>query len=354
MLQTSNKTLLTQFAHGAGCGCKIAPQVLKEILQSETQKPNYKDLLVGNASNDDAAVYDLGDGKALIASTDFFMPIVDDAYDFGRVAAANAISDIYAMGGTPTLALAILGWPINKLAPALAKKVIEGAKEICNKANIPLAGGHSIDTLEPMFGLSVNGLIDIAHLKRNNTAQEGDLLFLTKAIGVGILSTALKRNALKEEDNTTLMQQLTQLNAIGEKLGKIIGVTAMTDVTGFGLLGHLIEMAEGSGLTAVINYASIAKVKNLNNYIQQNMIPDATFRNWNAYSANVSFADGVNVTEAFSLLPDPQTNGGLLISVNKNSVAEVTALFIENGLIDFVQPIGSMVKKEEKTIRVEN
>lgn len=354
MLETSNKILLTQFAHGAGCGCKIAPQVLKEILQSETQQPNYKSLLVGNASNDDAAVYDLGNGKALIASTDFFMPIVDDAYDFGRIAAANAISDIYAMGGTPTLALAILGWPINKLDPALAKQVMEGAKEICGKANIPLAGGHSIDTLEPMFGLSVNGLIDIVHLKRNNTAQEGDLLFLTKAIGVGVLSTALKRNALIEEDYTTLIQQLTQLNAIGEKLGKIIGVTAMTDVTGFGLLGHLIEVAQGSGLTAVINYASIAKVKNLNNYLQQNMIPDATFRNWNAYSANVSFADGVNVTEAFSLLPDPQTNGGLLISVNKNSVAEVTALFKENGLIDFVQPIGSLVKKEEKTIRVEN
>jgi selenide, water dikinase len=354
MYETMNKIQLTQYAHGAGCGCKIAPQVLKEILQSEAVQPDYKNLLVGNTSNDDAAVYDLGNGKALIASTDFFMPIVDDAYDFGRVASANAISDIYAMGGTPTLALAILGWPINKLAPALAKQVIEGAKEICSKANIPLAGGHSIDTLEPMFGLSVNGLIDIAHLKRNNTAKEGDVLFLTKAIGVGILSTALKRNALKEEDNTTLMQQLTQLNSIGEKLGRIIGVTAMTDVTGFGLLGHLIEMAEGSGLTAIINYASIAKVKNFNNYLQQNMISDATFRNWNAYSANVNFADAVNVTEAFSLLPDPQTNGGLLISVNKNSVQEVTALFRENGLTDFAQPIGNMVKKDGKTIRVEN
>jgi selenide, water dikinase len=354
MSETNNNILLTQFAHGAGCGCKIAPQVLKEILQSDIEPPNFKNLLVGNANNDDAAVYDLGNGKALIASTDFFMPIVDDAYDFGRVAAANAISDIYAMGGIPTLALAILGWPINKLAPALAKQVIEGAKEICGKANIPLAGGHSIDTLEPMFGLSVNGLIDVAHLKRNNTAKEGDVLFLTKAIGVGILSTALKRNALKAEDNITLMQQLTHLNSIGEKLGRIIGVTAMTDVTGFGLLGHLIEMAEGSGLTGVINYANITKVKNLDNYLKQNMIPDATFRNWNAYSANVNFANGVNVTEAFSLLPDPQTNGGLLISVNKNSVAEVTALFKENGLIDFSQPIGRMVKKEEKTIRVEN
>jgi selenide,water dikinase len=309
--------------------------------------------LVGNSSNDDAAVYDLGNGTALISTTDFFMPIVDDAFDFGRIAAANAISDVYAMGGKPILALAILGWPIQKLPTSLAQKVIEGARTVCAEAGIALAGGHSIDTLEPMFGLSVNGLVEIKHLKKNNTAQEGDLLFLTKAIGVGVLSTAQKRGLLKEEDKTTLIKQLTQLNSFGEKLGAVAGVTAVTDVTGFGLLGHLIEMAKGSSLSAVINYSNIIKIEGISFYLNQSTIPDATFRNWNAYSTLTEIGAEVNVMEAFNLLPDPQTNGGLLFSVKPDSVNEIIALLKENGLEKFITPIGKMVKKEEKVIRVE-
>ncbi|MBA3682046.1 MAG: selenide, water dikinase SelD [Bacteroidetes bacterium] len=351
MSTTNDVIALTQYAHGAGCGCKIAPQVLKEILQSSFVQPS-KNILVGNSSNDDAAVYDLGNGTALISTTDFFMPIVDDAFDFGRIAAANAISDVYAMGGKPIMALAILGWPIQKLPTALAQKVIEGARTVCAEAGIALAGGHSIDTLEPMFGLSVNGLIEVKDLKKNDTAQENDLLFLTKPIGVGVLSTAQKRGLLQEADKATLIKQLTQLNSIGEKLGKLPGVTAMTDVTGFGLLGHLIEMAQGSNLSAIINYSAIPKINNIDIYLKQNTIPDATFRNWNAYSALTEIASDINVMEAFNLLPDPQTNGGLLFSVSENEIESVISLLKENGLADFIAPIGKMIKKEEKVIKV--
>lgn len=354
MSELENKIALTQYAHGAGCGCKIAPQVLQEILSGSVTQSTNENLLVGNSSNDDAAVYNLGNGKALISTTDFFMPIVDDAFDFGRIAAANAISDVYAMGGTPNLALAILGWPVNKLPTELAKKVIDGARTICNEAGIPLAGGHSIDTLEPTFGLSINGIIQIEDLKKNNTAQEGDFLFLTKPLGTGILSTAQKRNLLKKEHHDILIQQLIKLNSIGEKLGKIKGVTAMTDVTGFGLLGHLIEMAEGSGFTALLHYSKIPKIEALSEYMAQGISPDATFRNWNAYQKKVDFAEGVNVAEAFSVLPDPQTNGGLLFAVNKNALNEIKELLAENGLQNFTQAIGQMVKKGEKVIRVEN
>ncbi|MDO9000687.1 MAG: selenide, water dikinase SelD [Bacteroidota bacterium] len=352
MSTTDNTIALTQYAHGAGCGCKIAPQVLKEILQSSISQPS-KNLLVGNSSNDDAAVYDLGNGSALISTTDFFMPIVDDAFDFGRIAAANAISDVYAMGGKPIMALAILGWPIQKLSTALAQKVIEGARTVCAEAGIALAGGHSIDSLEPMFGLSVNGLVEIKNLKKNNTAQEGDFIFLTKAIGVGVLSTAQKRGLLKEEDRLTLIKQLTQLNNFGEKLGALKGVTALTDVTGFGLLGHLIEMAQGSNLSAIINYSCVPKIDCLASYLSQNTIPDATFRNWNAYSSVTEISADVNVMEAFNLLPDPQTNGGLLFTVSPESLDEIKNLLKENGLEKFIIPIGEMIKKEEKVIRVE-
>ena len=353
MSTTDNTFALTQFAHGAGCGCKIAPQILKEILQSSTVQPS-KNILVGNNSNDDAAVYDLENGTALISTTDFFMPIVDDAFDFGRIAAANAISDVYAMGGKPILALAILGWPIQKLPATLAQKVIAGAKTICAEAGISLAGGHTIDALEPMFGLSVNGLIETTNLKKNNTAQENDFLFLTKPIGVGVLSTAQKRGVLKQEDKDTLIFQLTQLNKLGEKLGKIKGVSAMTDVTGFGLLGHLIEMSQGSNLTALINYSCVPKIENIAYYLSQNTIPDATFRNWNAYSNLTEISPEVNVMEAFNLLPDPQTNGGLLFSVNKNYLEEIKLLLIEHNLEQFTTPIGKMISKTDKAVKIEN
>ncbi|HEV2832994.1 MAG TPA: selenide, water dikinase SelD, partial [Hanamia sp.] len=269
---------LTEYSRGAGCGCKISPQVLEEILHSEIAFPN-NNLLVGNNSNDDAAVYDLGNGTALISTTDFFMPIVDDAFDFGRVAAANAISDVYAMGGKPVLAVAVLGWPIEKLSSSLAKKVIEGARTICAEANIPLAGGHSIDSAEPFFGLAVNGIVPVSNLKRNNTAKEGDLLFLTKPIGVGILSTAQKRKLLKEEHLKVLIDQLTTLNKVGEELGKIKGVSSMTDVTGFGLAGHLIEMAEGSGLSTELYYSRLCIAEGVLQYLSERIVPDATNRN---------------------------------------------------------------------------
>ncbi|MDI1354999.1 MAG: selenide, water dikinase SelD [bacterium] len=348
------KVLLTEYSHGGGCGCKIAPQVLTEILKSDTMQMVDKNLLVGNSTNDDAAVYDLGDGRALISTTDFFMPIVDDAFDFGRVASANAISDVYAMGGTPTLALAILGWPVNTLSPDIAKLVIEGARSVCLQAGIPLAGGHSIDTKEPMFGLAVSGLIDIKHLKKNCTAKEGDLIFMTKALGTGIMATAQKRKLLLPEDQITLTKQLTTLNAIGEKLGKIEGVTAMTDITGFGLLGHLSEMAVGSGLSASIEYSQVPKMAGLLNYVKQGISPDASTRNWNAYSKLVHFEEGVDVAEAFKILPDPQTNGGILFSVRPEALPQIQSLLRDNGLEKFANPIGRMLKQEQKIIRVGN
>ncbi|MEO8171654.1 MAG: selenide, water dikinase SelD [Sediminibacterium sp.] len=343
---------LTQFSHGAGCGCKIAPAVLDRILQSNAPLSAYKQLLVGNSSKDDAAVYDLENGTALISTTDFFTPIVDDAFSFGKIASANAISDVYAMGGKPILAIAILGWPVDKLSTELAQQVLEGARQICAEAGIPLAGGHSIDTPEPIFGLAVNGLIDIKNLKQNNTAREGDVLFLTKPLGVGILSTAQKRDLLKEEHLDLLLTQLSRLNKTGEALGKIQGVHAMTDVTGFGLLGHLIEMAEGSGLSAELNYTNIPILSAAKEYLPQRIVPDATYRNWNGYSSKVGFAPGVNVMEAFTILPDPQTNGGLLIAVDPGAVSEVQELFKNSGLNDFIEPIGTMVAKSEKIVTV--
>lgn len=350
-LENNEKIKLTQYSRGAGCGCKISPQVLEQILHSQFTFPDQK-LLVGNSSNDDAAVYDLGDGNALISTTDFFMPIVDDAFDFGQIASANAISDIYAMGGKPILAIALLGWPVEKLPASLAKEVMEGARKICAKAGIALAGGHSIDSVEPFFGLSVNGIVPIQNLKKNNTADQGDFIFLTKLLGVGILSTAQKRNVLKEEDLKVLIDQLTTLNSIGEELGKIKGVSAMTDVTGFGLAGHLIEMSEGSGLSAQINYSRLCIPENVKEYLSQRIVPDATYRNWNSYSNKIRFGKDLNVMEAFSILPDPQTNGGLLIAVNPSALNEVQEILKQNGLQIFSEPIGNFIAKNEKIIHV--
>jgi len=346
------KIKLTQFSRGAGCGCKIAPQVLDEILKTNIFIPADSKLLVGNSSKDDAAVYDLGNGMALISTTDFFMPIVDDAFDFGRIASANAISDVYAMGGKPILAVAILGWPVEKLPAELAQKVLDGSRKICEEAGIPLAGGHSIDSAEPIFGLAVSGLVDIKNLKKNNTAKAGDLLFITKPLGVGVLSTAQKRGLIKEEHVSVMINQMVQLNKIGEALGRIEGVTAMTDITGFGLLGHLIEMAEGSNCSAEINYAALPVADGVREYLTQRIVPDATYRNWNSYSTKTAFEKGVNVMEAFNLLPDPQTNGGLLIAVDERSVDAVKKLLQENGLENFVEPIGKMQPLTDKIVFV--
>jgi selenide,water dikinase len=348
----SETVRLTQFSHGGGCGCKIAPSVLSSILQSSIQAPEYQNLLVGNASNDDAAAYDLGNGTALISTTDFFMPIVDDAFAFGKIASANSISDVYAMGGKPIMAIAILGWPIEKIPASVAQQVLEGARSICLEAGIPLAGGHSIDSPEPIFGLAVTGLVDIANLKRNNTAQENDLLFITKPLGVGIMATAQKREKLSAEHLQLLMKQLSTLNKAGEALGKIAGVHAMTDVTGFGLIGHLTEMAEGSGLSAEIKYADLPILEAALEYQKQKIGPGATARNWKSYSDKISLAPEIDETEALQLLPDPQTNGGLLIAVAPDSVHEVIAVFESFGLAAYAKPIGQMKKQSDKIVRV--
>ena len=343
---------LTAYSRGAGCGCKIAPQVLREILSSGSAPSKFPGLLVGNESNDDAAVYDLGDGKGLVATTDFFMPVVDDAYDFGRVAAANALSDVYAMGGSPVLALAILGWPIDKLPAALAARVIEGARAVCGEAGIPVAGGHTIDSAEPIFGLAVNGLVELTRLKKNVGAREGDLIFLTKPLGSGVLSTAQKRGLLAEVDRLAWMEQLCTLNSVGAKIASIGRVTAMTDVTGFGLLGHLIEMAAGSGVTAELSYGSVHKMKGLASYLAQNVVPDATYRNWNAYQKQVRFEGDVPMPEAFQLLPDPQTNGGLLIAVAAGAEAELAAMLRAGGLGAFAVPVGRFAARSDVDVVV--
>lgn len=348
---TNENIKLTQFSRAAGCGCKIPPQVLQEMLKNSNNFIN-DTLLVGNDTKDDAAVYNLGDGNALIATTDFFTPIVDDAFDFGRIASANAISDVYAMGGKPVLAIAIVGWPVEKIPIQLAQEVLAGSRAICKEAGIPLAGGHSIDSAEPIFGLAVNGLISIQHLKKNNTAREGDQLFLTKPLGTGILSTAQKKGLLKEGDLQVMIDTMVQLNTIGEALGKINGVTAMTDVTGFGLLGHLMEMAEGSGLSVEINYAALPVIQHVKEYIALRAIPDATYRNWNNYSTKTGFEKGVNVMEAFNLLPDPQTNGGLLFAVNEAAVGNIKELLLKNKMKEHIKPIGRFISAKEKTIIV--
>jgi selenide,water dikinase len=339
---------LTQYSHGAGCGCKIAPHVLEEILKSTIIAPQNDKLIVGNNTKDDAAVYDIGNGQGLISTTDFFMPIVDDAFDFGKIAAANAISDVYAMGGKPLMAVAILGWAINKLPIELAQKVIEGGRTICAEAGIPLAGGHSIDSPEPIFGLAVTGIIDLKNLKRNDTAKDGDLIYLTKKIGVGILTTAEKKGLLKEEHIGVAAKQMMQLNKLGEMVAQLKGVTAMTDVTGFGLLGHLIEMAEGANLTAEIDYSKVPLINDLSFYISQMCVPDNSFRNWSGYDPKVSGITG----DSLLTLCDPQTNGGLLITVNPNSRNEFEQLLINEGLKDFINPIGVMKRKTEKVVEI--
>ncbi len=339
---------LTKYSHGAGCGCKIAPAVLENILKSTIPSLPNKNLLVGNSTKDDAAVYDLGNGKAIISTVDFFMPIVDDAFDFGRIASANAISDVYAMGGKPILATAILGWPIDKLPVELAQKVLDGARTICNEAGIPLAGGHSIDTLEPMFGLSVNGLVDIKNLKQNSTAKNGDLIYITKKIGVGILATALKREVIKEEHKEVLTKQLIQINKVGESFGELPYITAMTDITGFGLLGHLIEMAEGAGLSAELNYAEVPVIEGVQDYISKMIVPDNAYRNWNSFEKKVS---GIGAASFFTLC-DPQTNGGLMITILEEHQQEFERFLSEHKLDQFAKPIGKMVTKTETIVSI--
>ena len=342
---------LTKYSHGAGCGCKISPKVLDEILKSNFTSPDNKNLLVGNHSKDDAAVYDLNNGTALISTTDFFMPIVDDPYEFGRIASANAISDVYAMGGKPIVAIAILGWPVNILSADVANKVIEGSRSICTEAGISLAGGHSIDSPEPIFGLSVNGLVEVKNLKQNNTAKAGNILFLTKPLGVGILTTAEKKGILSAQHYGLAAKQMMQLNKIGEAIGHLSAVTAMTDVTGFGLLGHLTEMAEGSGLSAEIYFDKIPIITTmLRDYINKNAVPGGTGRNWDSYGHKILEISDYQK----AILADPQTSGGLLFAADAAAEEEVQKLLSANGLQNFIVPIGRLVEKKEKVIEVIN
>lgn len=344
---------LTKYSHGAGCGCKISPKILDQILHSNFTMPDNAKLLVGNHSKDDAAVFEIDNGKAIISTTDFFMPIVDDPYNFGRIASANAISDVYAMGGDPIMAIAILGWPINTIPPSVAKSVIEGSKSICLEAGIPLAGGHSIDSPEPIFGLAVNGIVDVCNLKKNNTAEEGDYLYLTKKIGVGILTTAEKKGLLMNDELMLAAEQMMKLNKIGSILGKKKYVHAMTDVTGFGVFGHLIEMAEGSGLSAVIEYSMVKHVSNnLIDYIAKGSIPGGTVRNWDSYGHKIHLPETDEKEIIKNILADPQTSGGLLVAVKHEDIEEMKNLLIENNLEDFVNPIGRIVAKEKNTITV--
>lgn len=321
-MMEQNAIKLTQYSHGAGCGCKISPAILDAILHSSIKVESDARLLVGNQERDDAAVYDLGNGTALISTTDFFMPIVDDAFDFGRIAATNAISDVYAMGGKPIVAIAILGWPIQKLAPEVAQSVLEGARTVCKEAGITLAGGHSIDSPEPIFGLAVNGLVNIHELKQNSTATEGCQLYLTKPLGVGALSTAQKKGVLQKEDAAIALKSMTTLNKLGQDLAALKGVKALTDVTGFGLLGHLTEMCEGSGLNAKINFEKVPIIASLPHYLNINCIPGGTNRNWQSYGHKIA-----PISEfQRNILADPQTSGGLLIAVEMNATAELEEL----------------------------
>ncbi|AKD02534.1 selenide, water dikinase SelD [Pontibacter korlensis] len=348
METTIENIRLTQYSHGAGCGCKISPKVLDAILHSDISYPEEQNLLVGNSSRDDAAVYDIGQGRAVISTTDFFMPIVDDAYDFGRIASTNAISDVYAMGGTPMMAIAVLGWPVDKLAPEVAKRVIEGSRSICHEAGIPLAGGHSIDSPEPIFGLAVTGMVDIKNLKQNDTATAGCELYLTKPLGVGILATAQKKAILKPEHAHLAPQQMMKLNKIGADLGQLAQVKAMTDVTGFGLMGHLAEMCEGSNLSAEVYFDKVPVIPEALEYLAQKAIPGGTHRNFDSYGHKLAEL----TPEHKHLLCDPQTSGGLLVAVDPAGRDEVLAIFAKHNLQ--LEPLGVLRERAngEKLIRV--
>ena len=337
---------LTQFSHGSGCGCKISPKVLDQILHTNVPQGVFLSLLVGNKDNDDAAVFDLGNGEAIISTTDFFMPIVDDAFDFGRIASTNALSDIYAMGGEPMMAIAILGWPVDTIPAEIAQQVLNGSRATCAEANIPLAGGHSIDSPEPFFGLAVTGKVKIEHLKQNSTATEGCLLYLTKPLGVGLLATAQKMGISNPEYLQVAINQMVRLNKVGADLGKMSEVKAMTDVTGFGLLGHLIEMCEGSGLSAEIEYEKVPKMPEANDYLYPFCAPKGCNTNWESYGHKVST---ITDTQRI-LLADPQTSGGLLIAVEPAGKEILEAILSKHNII--AEPFGEIVLKTDKVILV--
>ena len=333
---TKDTVKLTEYSHGAGCGCKISPEILDGILKTSLSLPDFPGLLVGHSSKDDAAVFDMGDGEGIISTTDFFMPIVDDPFDFGRVAATNAISDIYAMGGTPMMAIAILGWPVNVLPADIAGAVVDGGRQACADAGIPLAGGHSIDAPEPIFGLAVTGRVPLDQLKRNNQAQPGCQLYLTKPLGIGILTTAQKKKQLLPEHAHIARDTMCTLNTIGSALSQLTGITAMTDITGFGLLGHLLEICEGSRVKAVLEIDRLPLLPHVEHYLSLGCIPGGTDRNFTSYGHKASPLSD----QQKHLLCDPQTSGGLLIAVSEESGQAFHKTVGEYGLE--LEPIGRL------------
>ena len=339
---------LTEYSHGAGCGCKIAPKVLDTILKKHGTASQFPNLLVGNEERDDAAVMDLGDGTAIVSTTDFFMPIVDDAEDFGKIASVNAISDIYAMGGTPLMAIAILGWPINEIPSEVANQVIEGARKACAEAGIPLAGGHSIDSPEPIFGLAVTGRVAKDQLKKNGGATLDCQLFLTKPLGVGILSTAQKQKKLRPADQTIARDSMVQLNKIGTIFAKLPYVKAMTDVTGFGLLGHLSEMCEASDLSAVVDLNRVPLLDKtiIDYYLAAGCVPGGTKRNYASYGHKIAPISDYQR----NVLCDPQTSGGLLVAVETKYVAEFKSVLVENNLS--LDALGHFTERGQYLVKV--
>lgn len=321
---------LTQLSHGGGCGCKIAPALLQQILGSVKDKLPYPDLLVGSETSDDAAVYRLNDSQAVIATTDFFMPIVDDPFDFGRIAATNALSDVYAMGGTPIMALAIVGMPVDKLSTDVIRAILQGGESVCKAAGIPLAGGHSIDSVEPIYGLVALGIVHPDRLKKNSAARAGDVLILGKGLGVGIMAAAFKKGALSDEGYQQMIAATTQLNAVGTMLSGIDAVHALTDVTGFGLLGHLLEMCRGAGLSAEVDFNRVPKLSVALELAMQGYGPGAIDRNMASYGNDIHFAEGM-LSWQQRMLADPQTSGGLLVSVAPEAVEEVLSFFAQAG-----------------------
>lgn len=335
---------LTEYSHGAGCGCKISPAQLAEIVA--TANPQWKDenLLVGNETSDDAAVYDLGNGTAIISTTDFFMPIVDDPFTFGRIAATNAISDVYAMGGKPIMAIAILGWPVSKLPTEIARQVLEGGRQACQEAGISLAGGHSIDAPEPIFGLAVTGTVCSDRVLKNSSATEGCHLMLSKPLGVGILTTAQKKKLLLPEDEGLAERWMCQLNKLGAELAAIDGVRALTDVTGFGLFGHLIEICEGSGLSAQVAFSKVPVIPEAEKYRMQGAVPGGTQRNFTSYGDKLG--ELTEVQRDYGC--DPQTSGGLLMAVEPAAIDEVITLAAGFGIS--LSSFGVLVAKKGKAV----
>jgi len=326
----SREPLLTSLSHGGGCGCKIAPGLLAELLKGSLPSRHYADLLVGTETSDDAAVYRLNDDQAIVATTDFFMPIVDDPFDFGRIAATNALADIYAMGGRPLLALAIVGMPINTLSRETIRDILRGGETVCERAGIPVAGGHSIDSVEPIYGLAVTGVVDPKKVKRNSGAHSGDILILGKPLGVGIFSAAFKKGLLDDAGYRAMIETTTQLNLPGMELSSLAGVHAMTDVTGFGLLGHLLEMCRGSGLAARITAADVPLLPGLLALAQSGIATGASARNWQSYGKDVRLAPHLDAPLQV-MLTDPQTSGGLLVACSLDELPKVQEIFARHG-----------------------